>query len=193
MTMEGRASLVTDLGNGTVLRRGGQPQREARLMELAGSHGFPVPRVHEVRADGLVMERIDGPTMAGAIRRRPWHLSRHVAILADLHERLHRIPLEGASLLHRDLHPENVLVSPSGPLVIDWTNAGPGDGAVDLALTWLILATSGGAPGRLMAALFRRKVGIAALTAGLQEARAYRLADPNVTDAERRRARSLTV
>lgn len=193
MIREGRASQVMDQGDGTVLRRGGDPEGEARLMALAITNGFPVPRVHEVRPDGLVMERIDGPTMAHAILSRPWSASRHAATLADLHARLHRIRLEGARLLHLDLHPENVLMAAGGPVVIDWTNARAGDPDQDVALTWLILATSGGIPGRILAGLFQRRAGTEAIRRGLPAARDFRIADPNVTDAERDRVRRVSL
>jgi hypothetical protein len=65
----GRASEVFDLCDGRVLRRfknGGHPGREALVMEHARPHGFPVPEVFEVRADGLVMEKIEGPTGAAS-------------------------------------------------------------------------------------------------------------------------------
>ena len=79
---QGRASRVTDLGDGTVLRVGGDPEREARIMALVQSSGFPVPRVHEVRPDALVLERISGGTMADDLRRRPWMAWRDMAALA---------------------------------------------------------------------------------------------------------------
>jgi aminoglycoside phosphotransferase (APT) family kinase protein len=189
--MQGRASRVTDLGDGSVLRVGGHPDREAHLMALAHRHGFPVPRVLEVREDGLVLERIDGPTMSRAIMRRPWTAAGHAATLAELHHRLHRIPLESAALLHLDLHPENVLMTTDGPIVIDWTNARAGDPEQDVALTWLILATSGGIAGRVLAQMFRARAGTDVIRRGLPAASAFRLADPNVTDAERERVRRL--
>jgi aminoglycoside phosphotransferase (APT) family kinase protein len=184
----GRASTVTDLGDGTVLRTGGDPEREAALMTLAAAHGIRVPRVLAAEASGLVLEWIEGPTMAEHLRRRPWQASAQVAVLASLHERLHRVPLDGESLLHLDLHPENVLLGPEGVVLIDWTNARPGRPEMDVALTWLILETSGGLAGRLLARLFARKMGADPIRRGLQEARAFRLADSNVTDAERERA-----
>lgn len=189
---QGRASAVTDLGDGTILRTGGRPEAEARMMELARSHGFLVPRVREVRPDGLVLERVDGPTMGDALRRRPWLGGRHVRALAELHERLHRIPFDGAALVHFDLHPDNVLMSASGPVVIDWTNAHGADPASDVAMTWLILATSAGLPGRMLAHLFRRDVGREVLARGLDGARAFRLHDPHVSGAERHRVRRLS-
>ena len=160
-------------------------------MELAHAHGFPVPLIHEVRPDALVLERIDGPTMGQALTRRPWEVLRHVRSLADLHDRLHAIPFDGGSLTHFDLHPDNVLVSPQGPVVIDWTNARGGSAAADVAMTWLILETSAGLPGRLLAWLFRRRVGRALIRRGLADASAFRLADSNVNDGEKERVRAL--
>jgi hypothetical protein len=183
----GRASTVVDLGNGTVLRRGGHPELEAELMEHVGRHGFRVPRVQAVREDGLVLERIVGPTMGDALRRRPWRMAWGAAALAALHERLHAIELDGASVIHLDLHPENVMLGPEGPVVIDWTNARTGDPDMDVALTWLILRTSAGLPGRVLAQLFLARAGRSSVRAGLDAAAAFRIADPNVTDAERAR------
>jgi aminoglycoside phosphotransferase (APT) family kinase protein len=183
--VKGRASAIVDLGDGRLLRSGGDPKREAHVMALAHAHGFPVPRVHEVRGDALVLERIDGPTMATDLRRRPWRLARHARTLAALHERLHAIAVDGGSLLHLDLHAKNVLLSPRGPVVIDWTNARGGDPALDVALTWLVLATSGGRAGRLLARAFEREVDANELRRGLADAAAFRLADRHVRDDER--------
>lgn len=187
---QGRASTVTDRGDGTVLRVGGRPAAEARIMELARSHGVRVPRVHEVRSDALVLERIEGPTMGAHLTRRPWLTRSHVRTLVELHAAIHAIPFEGARLVHFDLHPDNVLLSPAGPVLIDWTNAHGADPEADLALTWIIMATSAGWPGRLLARLFAARVGHEQITRGLAGAREFRLADPNVTDAERRHVRS---
>lgn len=189
----GRASTIELLPDGRLLRRGGDPAREAALMRLVRDQGFPVPRVDEVRVDGLVMERVAGPTMGEDLRRRPWRARRHMTTLADLHARLHAIPHDGATLVHYDLHPLNVLISRAGPVVIDWTNAGAGDPDADVALSWLILATSAGLPGRLLAWLFARRVGPPRIRRGLPAARAYRLADANVPEDQRRRARAVSL
>jgi aminoglycoside phosphotransferase (APT) family kinase protein len=155
------------------------------MMRLAREHLVPVPVVYEVREDALVMERIPGETLLARIGRRPWTLPAAAGVIADLHERLHAIPFEGGRLVHFDLHPDNVLIGPDGPVLIDWTNAHGGDPAGDVAMTWLILDTSAGLFGRWLAALFRGRVGAATIRRGLDGARAFRLADPNVTDAER--------
>jgi aminoglycoside phosphotransferase (APT) family kinase protein len=106
-------------------------------------------------------------------------------MLADLHRRLHEIPFEGATLLHRDLHPENVILSPTGPVVVDWTNAAAGEPALDVALVWVILIGTGLPVAERFARDF---VGhFDGWEAGLPDAVAYRRADPNVTDEERAR------
>ena len=173
-------------------------------MEHARRHGYPVPRVVDVRDSALVVERVDGPTMLEHLRRRPWLLRRHADVLAELHARLHRIaaPPElrqvgpGEQVLHLDFHPHNVLLTGNGPVVLDWTNARRGDPPLDVALTWVILATSGGAVGRLFLRryLLRRylhELDAAAVREALPQAAQRRIADRNVTDAERRRVRLL--
>jgi tRNA A-37 threonylcarbamoyl transferase component Bud32 len=161
--------------------------REAEIMRVAGRHGIRVPAVHEVRPDAIVMELIPGETLLEGIWGRPWAMPRAAAVIADLHERVHAIPFDGARLVHFDLHPDNVLLGPDGPVLIDWTNARGGDPDADVALTWLIAETSAGIRGRLFAWLFRRIVGREAIRRGFSEASAFRLADPHVTDAERAR------
>lgn len=188
----GRASEIVDIGDGRVLRRfkqGGDPEREAEFMTLALRHGFPVPRIDEVRADGLVLEYVDGPTMAEDARGRPWRFADHARTLARLHDELHRITAHGEQVvLHLDLHWKNVLMSRRGPVVIDWANADAGDAALDPALTWVILMTSAGRSGRAFARLFSRHVDV---RGALADAVTYRLADRNITPAERARVQRL--
>ncbi len=192
----GRASDVYDLGDGRVLRRfktRGDPHREADVMEHARRNGYPVPRVLDVQADSLVMERVEGRTMLDELRREPGSITSLARALAELQDRLHRIdapPLlpsigEGARLLHLDFHPGNVLLPPSGPVVIDWTNARAGDPALDVALTWVITATSGGAPGRRFARAFLEHVDVDAVRRSLPAAAQQRLADANISESER--------
>jgi aminoglycoside phosphotransferase (APT) family kinase protein len=167
----GRDADIFEYGPGLVLRRsreGRSMAGEAQVMEYARSHGYPVPAIEEISADGaeLVMERIEGPSMVEVLGRRPWALGRYAEMLADLHKRLHLIPApDGASLavgkagdclLHLDLHPLNVMLGPTGPVVIDWSNAASGDWATDVALTWVLMAAGGIPAGRTKAALLGR-------------------------------------
>jgi hypothetical protein len=198
----GRASEIFDLGDGRVLRRfraGGDPEREALVMRHVHANGYPVPRVLDVAGDSLVLGRIDGPTMLADLRRRPWRLHGHARTLADLHERLHAIEAPqglpaagpGDRVLHLDLHPENVILSRSGPVVVDWTNARRGDPALDVAMTWVIGATSGGPPGQVFVRMFLAHFDRTEIVRALPAATERRLADVNVTDHERARVRRL--
>ena len=46
---------------------------------------------------------------------------------------------DGEHLCHMDYHPENIVVSLDGPLVIDWADAGKGNYLADVAMTSVLL------------------------------------------------------
>lgn len=200
----GRASEIFDLGDGRVLRRfkaGGNPAREALVMGHARERGYPVPEVFEVAAESLVLERIEGPTMLEAVFEDPSTLADQARVLAQLHDDLHQIDApeglralgDGDRLLHLDLHPENVILSPDGPVVIDWANARRGEGLLDVVYTWVICATSSGV-GQLgldFVRLFLPHFDRAEVLRHLPLAVEHRLADVNVTDEEREAIRRL--
>lgn len=199
----GRAADVYDIGDGKVLRRYRRPgptAKEAMVMAHARAAGFPVPEVHDHTDTDLVLDRLDGPTMLADLGKRPWRFRTHARLLADLHARLGRIPAppgldaplgEGDRLVHLDLHPDNVLLTPEGPMVIDWPNAARGPAAADAAYTWVILATSDvdgfveRTGQQLFAGLFRRAA--PRLAEYVPAAVTQRLADRNLHGAERER------
>lgn len=190
----GRASEILDLGGGRVLRRfkaGGRPEREALVMRHAAAHGSPVPTVLEVRPDALVLEYVDGPTMLEA----PGPIEDGAALLARLHHELHELDapaeLGAGHLLHMDFHPGNVILSPRGPVVIDWAIARAGEPALDVAMTWVLCATSGGELGERFVRSFLPHFAEREVRAALPEAADLRIADPNVTDDERKAVRRL--
>jgi aminoglycoside phosphotransferase (APT) family kinase protein len=210
----GRDADVYALGGGRVVRRYRRPgptDRERRVMAHARAHGYPVPQVYEWTATDMVMDHLDGPSMLADLARRPWRLARHARTLADLHRRLHAIPApadlpaplgDGDRLVHLDLHPANVILTPSGPMVIDWPNAGRGDGLADVATTWVILRTSrlegrvaqrlvAAAGQQLFAAAFLARFDRRQVLEHLPVVVAARLADRNVRDNERRLLRRL--
>jgi aminoglycoside phosphotransferase (APT) family kinase protein len=205
----GRDSDIFEYGDGRVLRRSRTSRSlatEAAVMSHVRSHGYPAPAVHDLRDDGreLVIDRVDGPDMATALTRRPWTMWRYAAVLAHLHERLHAIPaLEGLPpgpdggnrQLHLDLHPLNVLLSPTGPVVIDWTNAARGDPETDLAFTWVIIGASevdGGPVERAVVWAFRglflraflAQVDRPAVVARIRAVAERRVLDPNIRPTE---------
>ena len=80
-----------------------------------------------------VTESPAGPLVAGdlGIHDGP-------ATLADLLRRLHELPVwagvaPGTSVVHLDLHPENVILTGRGPIVIDWRNATAAQADLDSA------------------------------------------------------------
>ncbi len=148
----GRDADIYTYAPGLVLRKarsGRSLDREARTMQFVAEQGYPAPRVDEVRAGGteMVMERIDGPLMLD-VMQRPWKIAPCLRTLADLHDRLHEIvapdwlpdmPGDGDRVLHLDLHPMNVIMSASGPVVIDWPNARSGDPMCDVGLSYALM------------------------------------------------------
>jgi aminoglycoside phosphotransferase (APT) family kinase protein len=150
----GRAADVFEDAPGSVRRRyrtDRDCRLEATVMEHARTQGFPVPAVIDVRGPEIVMERVDGRSMLEDLVRAPWRVRSHARLLAALHRDLHHITAPASlpapfgadrSLLHLDLHPGNVLLSPAGPFVIDWTNAAAGPPLADVAQTWVLLASS---------------------------------------------------
>jgi aminoglycoside phosphotransferase (APT) family kinase protein len=192
------------VGGGRVLRRyrsGQAAEPEARVMQHVRAHGFPAPEVFDASGPDLVMARLEGPTMLADAGRRPWRLFRHAALLADLHRRLHALPAldglrqpfgPGPSILHLDFHPDNVMMTADGPVVIDWPNAAVGPPAADVAHTWLILATTevswrdvtARAGRAAFLSAFLRGAGRADAAGLLSEVGAYRLGDRNLVGRE---------
>lgn len=212
----GRNADVYDIGDGRVLRRyrdGRDPrgvELQAQVMRHARAFGAPVPEVFEVSGPDIVMERADGPTMLEVLGRRPWTLRRQARVLARLHYLVHQVPAlpglralcgddggDSHVLLHRDLHPMNVILTATGPVIIDWEGAAAGPAIYDVALTWAIVDFSQ-VPGsgfeaavtRAFQSLFTRSFVRAAGPID-QTWRAtavrHRIADPNTLPEERAR------
>lgn len=205
---KGRAADVFDIGRGQVLRRnrdGSPTLREAEVMRYLHTQDFPVPRVYDSNGPDLVMERVVGPTMLDAFSHKPWRLRSWARMLASLHDRLQAVPLPEIDLPHRvgppevlvhgDFHPDNVMLSADGPVVIDWPNASVGARGADVASTWIIVATSqidaGGLTGAAQAAgrsvflrTFLRNSNRELACSLLGEAGAHRLEDRNLRPGE---------
>jgi streptomycin 6-kinase len=210
---EGRDSEIYDHGPGKVMRiaRDGRSLvEEAGVMSYVRAEGYPAPRVYDAGDGYLVMDRIDGPTMLD--HALPFRIGRDARILAGLHEQLHRIaappwltrtaPLAGDRLVHRDLHPLNVLISRDGPVVIDWSNASRGDPAFDVADTWVLFACGDPPMNPIEARLapiarkvflrsFLRPLDRDAARNAIPAAVEHRLTDRNMSEAEHARMRAL--
>jgi aminoglycoside phosphotransferase (APT) family kinase protein len=46
-------------------------------------------------------------------------------------------------LCHGDLHPSNIIMSPDGPVIVDWFDASRGDPVADIARSWVVLLAEG--------------------------------------------------
>src|ERR1700722_12069483 len=138
----GRRADVFALDEPRVLRRyrdGNEVSAEVPVMTYVASLGFPVPRVYEAGGTDLVMERFTAPTMLQALLSRLIRLEMGgTLVLIVCHPWLSSDPV--ARVLHLDLHPGNVILSPGGPVVIDWRNSAEGPPDLDLAVSALILA-----------------------------------------------------
>jgi aminoglycoside phosphotransferase (APT) family kinase protein len=171
----GRDADIFEYGPNLVLRQsreGRSMTHEARVMEYVRARGYPVPAVDQVSDDGLrlVMRRIDGLNMVDTLTKRPWALRHFGRLLADLHHALHRLAGpswlppsaigEGERIVHLDLHPLNIIMSATGPVVIDWTNARRGDPGADVALTWVLLECGSVSAAPWIAPLLGRARGV---------------------------------
>lgn len=152
----GRAADVFDAGNGRVVRRYRTPHpgvvhREVVAMQHLRAHGAPVPEVFSADGDEMVMERLEGRSLMDMLKSRPWRAKAIGRQLAALQRQIHAIPAgdidlprmgDGSAILHFDLHPDNVMVTAQGPVVIDWSNVAVGDPLADVMFSWMLMSTA---------------------------------------------------
>lgn len=204
----GRSAVVFDVGGGQVLRRHLDPGHdavpEAEAMQLAALFGVPVPSVRAVSGAEITMRRADGPTLLSVLLADPGQAVEAGAILAGLHDRLDRVRPDGLAaevgLVHGDLHPDNVIMTGDGPVLIDWTNHRYGPRSLDVAITWIVLAcflpdglaslARAEVRGPLLDA-FLDRVDRAAAVRALPAAAQIRYADPGTTPIEHHRIETL--
>ena len=210
----GRAADVYELDDHRVLRRYRESfdvGAEAAIMVHLRAAGYPVPEIFDADGSDLVMTRLRGTDMLADLTRRPWRAAQHGRTLASLHDRLHEIEAprglrqpfgEGDRVLHLDLHPGNVMLTETGPVVIDWSNGAAGPPGADVAMAVLIMAVSEvdalPLPVRTVAGLVRSRLvrrfeATASADTGpyLVQAARNRIGDRNVRPAEAERLRRM--
>ncbi|NEB39705.1 phosphotransferase [Streptomyces sp. SID14515] len=202
----GRTADVYALDGSWVLRRyrdRTDTTEELAVMSYVGAFGFPVPRIgppaEGARPTDLVLQRLSGPTLAEALLAGRLEAAEAAALLARLLRDLHAIPPRVSAnpedcVLHLDLHPENVVLTAEGAVVIDWSTAAEGPPGLDRAMSALILARIALDPSLPAGADVRPL--LAALLAELDDdggtsatdlalARTRQRANPHLTDHER--------
>jgi aminoglycoside phosphotransferase (APT) family kinase protein len=140
------------------------------------------------------MERLTGPVLLDAVTAGDCAPGAAGRVCRSASTRLHALPSRSGEpderVLHLDLHPANVVLTPRGPVLIDWTNATDGPPDLDVALTAVILAQAAADPAHEHAAVAAPMLAAFLPTAGgrplrmLDRALARRAADPMLTAAE---------
>jgi aminoglycoside phosphotransferase (APT) family kinase protein len=162
---QGRPGIVMQRvdGHDALTEIGRKPWRVAQLSALTG-------RVH---AD---LNAIRAPDSLPALRGE---LGARIGTDPAIPERLRAAALEaladlpdGTALCHGDFQVANVLLSPSGPVVIDWGNATRGDPAGDFARSLLMTRLGSLPPGTPRLIRWGRRFGTGLFRQAYQ--RAYR-------------------
>ncbi len=151
--VEGRSGIIFQRVDGpSMLAHVSRPPwpvtRMAHLLAdlHARMHALRLPELPPLR--GLLEERIRSAPGLSAEEKE--------ATLAAL-----ALLPEGKGVCHMDFHPDNVLMSPHGPIIIDWMDAHCGQPLADVARTSLILQMGEPPPvsgGRWLINLLRRRL-----------------------------------
>jgi aminoglycoside phosphotransferase (APT) family kinase protein len=112
-------------------------QRPWSMWRIGLSFGRQQARIHRVPPPSALLEGAPDCWLAKGALQCP-----------DVFDRVRRMALSTASLIHLDYHPLNVLME-NGRItgVVDWSNAGAGDPRADFARTATLLLTSSPPPG----------------------------------------------
>ncbi|MFJ2826455.1 phosphotransferase [Streptomyces sp. NPDC087263] len=195
----GRSADVYEIDEAWVLRRTrggwGDATAEAAVMAHVRGHDFPAPGVRLATRTDLVMERLSGPTMLEAFVAGELDPQEAGVTLARLLRALHAVPARlsadpAVRVLHLDLHPDNVMLTPEGPKVIDWANAEEGPPGLDWGMSAVILAqvaVSGEAHAQVARETLAAMLGdgpSGVTDTGLREARQRRAVNPTMTETE---------
>jgi aminoglycoside phosphotransferase (APT) family kinase protein len=193
-------------------------KREADISRRVSESSLPTPKFIGLATldhrQGIIYERVYGPSMLRVISSKPWLLKGQARLLAELHSKIHeqggeglpqvrawlvesiaqtpRLPAElkkkalaalgqlpdGNALCHFDFHPDQVLITAKGPVIIDWMSAFQGDPLADVART-SVLAMLAKAPH--MKRLMRTAINAARGVLHKEYLRRYRELHPAVT------------
>ena len=171
IVVDGRRGLVLErlTGHSILTLLGREP---ARVAHYAGIFAELQSRMHDCHAPGLASRR-------EGLARRIARAGVVARVKGDALAVLERLP-DGDSLCHCDFHPDNVLMTPQGPSIIDWSFAARGTPASDAARTALLLRIADAPPGSFRVAWVEREVRDRFYRAWLKR---YRELQPDAADA----------
>ncbi len=135
IVVDGRPGLLYERVNGPTLLQV-VAQRPWRLLWAAQQQAILHAQMHNVSRPGL-------RSMRGHLQ---WCIDYVPQLTPSIKERalrrLRSLP-DGNAICHGDFHPDNVIVSERGPVVLDWMTASSGPPAADVARTTLLFLGSG--------------------------------------------------
>jgi len=122
---------------------------EREALAIAALNHSNICTIHDVGSNYLVMELVEGPTLAERIKRSPIPLDEALAIAKQIADALEAAHEKG--IVHRDLKPANIKIRPDGSVkVLDFglakaseeTEFGP-DSPTALSMPGMIMGTPG--------------------------------------------------
>lgn len=123
--------------------------RETQNVNAVRSDG--VAHVLDVEVDDaqpfIVSEFIEGPTLSSLLRQGALPFDQVIELAQDLHATLEAV--HRAGIVHRDVKPGNVIMSPKGPVLIDFGIAQSNDDD-PLTITGFVSGTAGYASPELL-------------------------------------------
>lgn len=130
VVIDGLEGIVYDRVDGQVLLRKimEKPWTMLTASRLLAEEQF---KIHKCSVPGLPMQKerlIRQISGLNINHKHKEHLLRELASLPD-----------GNMLCHGDFHPDNVIMTNSGPVIIDWNNATSGNPLADVAQTCMLL------------------------------------------------------
>ncbi|MCB0113460.1 MAG: aminoglycoside phosphotransferase family protein [Caldilineaceae bacterium] len=139
VTVDGRPGLIFERFDGpTLLTEVGQ--RPWRLVWAARQLGALHAQMHSVNAPGL-------PSLRSKLEHSIGRIPQLTPTVKDRILRRVRVLPDGDIVCHGDFHPDNVIVSARGPVVIDWVTASHGPAAADVARTAVLFMGGAMPPG----------------------------------------------
>ncbi len=129
----GRRGVVFERVDGPTMAQSMQGKLlriKAYARQLAGLH--------------VELHTISAPDLPSQHQRAVWNLGRSTVLpghlKAAIYQQLAQLP-DSDTICHGDFHPENILLTERGPVIIDWEGCMHGSPAADVAATCLLLRT----------------------------------------------------